>query len=307
MRHRPCRWALIRDSAVGLLFPVAVACAQELEPRTYSPSPVGTHFLVGTWSYLSGDVLTDSSLPITGVRAQFNLWSLAYVTTFGFLGHTASLGLGLPFARGNVSGDVVDSPTEVHRAGLGDMRLRFAFNLFGNPPLPPDAFATHEPATAAGTSLTIIVPTGQYDGSRLVNIGTNRWAFKPEFGISQPLGNWFVDGSAGVWFFTANNAFFNGKQRTQAPLMTFQIHGGYTFRPGLWLAGDLGYVSGGRTSTNGIEAQDRQANVRYGVTVSAPIARGWSTKLALSHGLVTRAGGDFTSITLTLQYRWFDR
>ncbi|MFM0311602.1 transporter [Paraburkholderia sp. RL17-383-BIF-A] len=297
----------MRNTAAGLLFPVGVACAQELEPRTYSPSPVGTHFLVSSWSHLSGDVLTDSSLPISGVRAQFNLWSLAYVSTFGFLGHTASLGIALPFARGNVSGDVLDSATEVHRSGLGDMRLRFAFNLFGNPPLPPDAFAAHESATAVGTSLTIIAPTGQYVGSRLVNIGTNRWSFKPEFGVSQTLGKWFVDGSAGVWFFTSNNEFFNGAQRTQAPLMTFQLHGGYTFRPGFWLAGDLGYTSGGRTSTNDVEAEDRQANVRYGVTVSAPIARGWSTKLALSHGLVTRAGGDFTSVTLTLQYRWFDR
>lgn len=302
-----CRWALACASAFGTLLANAPACSQELEPRSYSPSPVGTNFLVATYSHLSGDVLTDSSLPITGVQAQFNLLTLGYVRTFDLLGHTASLGVGVPFARGNVSGNVIDAPTEVHRSGIGDTRLRFAYNVFGNPPLPPEAFTKPESTTSLGTSLTVIAPSGQYVDSRLVNIGANRWAFKPELGISQPFGNWFMDGSAGAWFFTANNDFFRGKKRSQAPLMIFQLHVGYGFRPGLWVAGDIGYAAGGRTTTNGVDAADRSANVRYGMTFSVPIARGWSTKLAFSHGLVTRAGGDFTSISLTLQYRWFSR
>jgi len=307
MRRRPCRWAPIQYSALGLLFSVTTTCAQELEPRTYSPSPIGTHFLVATWAYLSGDVLTDSSLPISGVQARFNIYSLGYVSTFSLVGHTASFGIAAPFARGNVSGNVIDAPTQVHRAGLGDIRLRFAFNLFGNPPLPVEAFIRPQSTTSVGTSLTIVVPSGQYVASRLVNVGANRYSFKPEIGVSQPLGDWFVDGSAGVWFFTSNNNFFGGNQRSQAPLMAFQLHSGYTFRPGLWIAADFGYAAGGRTSVNDVPGEDRQANVRYGVTFSLPIARGWSTKLAYSHGLVTRAGGNFTSIALTLQYRWFDR
>ncbi|CAG4895109.1 transporter [Paraburkholderia saeva] len=307
MRRRPCRWAPLRYSALGLLFPVAATCAQELEPRTYSPSPIGTHFLVATWSHLSGDVLTDTSLPISGVEARFDLYSLGYVSTFPLLDHTASFGIALPYVRGNVSGNVIDAPTEVYRAGPGDIRLRFAFNLFGNPPLPVEAFVRPESTTSVGTSLTMIVPTGQYVGSRLVNIGVNRWSFKPEIGVSQPLGNWFVDASAGVWFFMDNDDFFGGNQRSQAPLMTLQLHSGYTFRPGFWIAVDLGYASGGRTSVNDAPADDRQANVRYGFTFSLPVSRGWSTKFAFSHGLVTRAGGDFTAVALTLQYRWFDR
>jgi hypothetical protein len=297
----------MRNSALGLLFPFAATYAQELEPRTYSPSPIGTRFLIANWSYQSGDVLTDSTLPITGVHAHFNLYSLGYVTTFSVLEHTATFGFGVPVANGDVSANVVDASRQVHRAGLGDIRLRFAVNLFGNPPLPVDAFMRAQPGTSVGTSLTIIAPTGQYIGTRLVNIGANRWSFKPEIGISQPLGNWFVDGSAGVWFFTDNGDFFGGNQRSQAPLMTFQVHGGYSFRPGLWIAADLGYGAGGRSAVNGIEGDDRQANVRYGFTLSVPISRGWSTKLAFSHGLVARAGGDFTSVALTLQYRWFGR
>jgi len=43
-------------------------------------------------------------------------------------------------------------------------------------------------ADVSGGSLVVSMPTGQYDGTKLINIGTNRWAFRPEIGLSQPLG-----------------------------------------------------------------------------------------------------------------------
>ncbi|MDN0082610.1 transporter [Crenobacter sp. SG2305] len=297
---------LLFASAV-LLLQAATARAQELEPRTYSASPIGTNFLVANYTYLTGDVLTDPSLPITDVQAHINLVALGYVRTFGIAGHSASLGFGLPFASGDMSGNVIDAPREVHRAGIGDLRLRFAFNLIGDPALTPEEFAKRTPRTSLGASLTMTAPTGQYVPSRLINVGTNRWSFKPEIGISQPIGQWFAEASAGVWFFTDNNDFFGGNRRSQDPLAVLQLHTGYNFRPGLWVAGDLGYDTGGRTQLNGIPNQDRRANVRYGMTFATPIADGWSAKLAMSNGFVTRAGGDYKAILLTLQYRWFDR
>jgi hypothetical protein len=36
-----------------------------------------------------------------------------------------------------------------------------------------------------GTSLKVTAPTGQYDPTKLINWGANRWGFKPEFGYSQ--------------------------------------------------------------------------------------------------------------------------
>ena len=52
-------------------------------------------------------------------------------------------------------------------------------------------------------------PTGQYDPTKLINWGTNRWSFKPEFGYSQRWGKWIVDGYAGVWFFTTNQDYWS--------------------------------------------------------------------------------------------------
>jgi hypothetical protein len=299
--------AVLLASAFGFLLHAGMASAQELEPRTYSASPIGTNFIGVGYTRLSGDVLTDPSLPITNVQANINSVALAYVRSFGLAGHSASLGIVLPYVEGNLSGNVIDAPTEIHRYGMGDLRLRFGFNLIGSPALTPEEFAKRTPTASLGVSLTLSAPTGEYTPARLVNIGTNRWSIKPEIGISKPMGNWFLEASAGVYFFTTNDNFYGGNVRSQDPLATVQLHGGYTFRPGLWIAGDIGYVDGGSTSLNGVSKQDRQSNMRYGLTCSAPLARGWSAKMALSNGLVTRVGGNYKSITLAVQYRWFDR
>jgi hypothetical protein len=311
-RHVPIcrltsRCALCHAGVLVLLLSPASGSAQELEPRTYSASPVGTNFVVFGYTYLTGNVLTDPSLPVTTVQARFNTFSLGYERTFGVFGHTASMAFAVPYTRGNLSGNVLDVPTEAYRAGMGDLRIRFAFNLIGSPALSAEEFARRAPTGSVGLSLTMSAPTGQYVPSRLVNVGTNRWAFKPEIGISQPLGNWFFEVTVGTWFFTTNNDFFRGNQHSQDPLLTFQLHGGYAFGPGFWIAVDIGYADGGGTSLNGVSDQDRQSNVRYGLTLSAPLARRWSAKLALSSGFITRAGGNYKEISFTLQYHWFEQ
>ncbi|MFC0402303.1 transporter [Paraburkholderia rhizosphaerae] len=307
MRRPTFSSALLNAMTVGLLMSAATASAQELEPRTYSASPVGTNFAVLNYTYLTGNVLTDPSLPVSNVKASINVLSLGYEHTFGLADHTASIAFSMPYTRGNLSGNVIDAPTEVYRAGVGDIRVRFAFDVFGGPALRPEEFARRTPTTSVGLSLTMSAPTGQYVPSRLVNVGTNRWAFKPEIGLSQPWGNWFFEATAGTWFFTSNNNFFRGNTRSQDPLMTLQLHGGYSFRTGLWIAVDLGYAAGGGTSVNGVAADDRQSNLRYGLTFSVPLSHSWSTKLALSNGYITRAGGNYKQVSVTLQYHWFDR
>ncbi|WP_306770810.1 transporter [Paraburkholderia sp. UYCP14C] len=280
--------------------------AQELEPRAYSPAPVGTNFIGLAYSWLSGQVLTDPSLPVTNIHANINAVSLGYVHVFDLAGYAVQFGVAAPFVFGDVSGDVLDAPTQVHRAGLGDVRLRLAVDLLGGRAMTPEEFARRVPGTIVGASLTVVAPTGQYEPAHLVNIGTNRWAFKPEVGISQPVGNWFLEATVGVWLFMDNDAFLGNRQRSQAPLGALQLHAGYTFRPGLWIAFDAGFYAGGATTVNGIGNDDRQNNTRYGVTLAIPVTRGWSAKLAVSNGLLVRAGGNYKAISLALQYRWFN-
>jgi hypothetical protein len=306
-RLLPARLGLLVCVAAPLQLQVASATAQELEPRAYSAAPVGTNFVVASFTRLTGQVLTDPSLPISDIDAHIDLETFGYVRTFGLAGHAASLALLVPMAQADVSGNVFDAPREVHREGVGDVRMRLAVGLLGAPALSPDAFARRTPGTSIGASLTVIAPTGEYTPSRLINIGSNRWAFKPEIGITHPIGKWFVEGTAGVWLYSENDKFLGDQQRRQKPISVLQFHGGYNFRPGLWLAFDAGRYAGGRTELNGVEGNDRQDNSRYGLTLSAPVTRDWSTRLSWSKGAVTRAGGDYKVVTFALQYRWADR
>jgi hypothetical protein len=281
--------------------------AQDMEARAYSAAPVGTNFALGGLLHSYGGASLDPSLPITNVNARIDTWVAGYSHSFGLAGNLASLGLVVPYVRANVTGDVGESSRGVHRAGLADVRMRFATNLIGNPAVTPAEFAQRAPTTVLGISLSVVAPTGQYDSSKLINIGANRWAFKPEIGLSQPIGNWFVDLAAGVWLFSENHDFFHGHTRSQDPIYSYQTHIGYNFRPGLWLAADATYWDGGETTLNGVAKHDLQENSRYGMTLSVPFGEGWSAKLAWSNGLATRIGSDFHTYTFFVQYRWFDR
>jgi len=294
-------------SAGAVVIWSTLVAAQEMEPRSYSAVPIGTNFIVMDYSRSSGDILFDPSLPVTDLQAKINTYSLGLSHSFGVLGHVASIAIAVPYANANLTGNVEGAPGHAYRSGLGDMRFRLAVNLLGGPALTPEEFARRSPSTILGASVSVVAPTGQYVASRLINVGSNRWSFKPEVGLSQPIGNWFVEGAAGVWLFTDNTDFFGGRRRSQDPLPTFQWHGGYNWRPGLWLAADVTYFTGGQTSVNGVQDKDVQRNVRYGLTLSFPLSAQWSGKLAWSRGLTTSIGGNFQTISVALQYHWFNR
>ena len=280
--------------------------AQDMEPRAYSISPVGTNFLLGGFAHSSGEVSLDPSIPITDVNAKIDTALVGYSRSFALAGRSANGSILLPYLDANITGNVGDDAREVNRSGVGDLRLRFAVNLLGGPALTPEEFAKRVPETALGVSASVVAPTGEYNSTHLINIGANRWAFKPDIGITQPIGDFFVEGSAGVWLYTDNNDFYGGMERKQDPIGSFQLHTGYNFRPGLWLAFNANYWEGGQTTVDGDKKDDQQSSSRYGVTLTVPISAGFSAKVAWSNGLTTRVGGNFDTLLAVLQYRWLD-
>src|SRR5215472_9934206 len=140
-----------------------------MEPRAYSRAPVGTQFVLLTYGYQSGDVFTDSSLPLSDVEIKLSSMSLGYGRTFGLKGRQASATLLMPYIKGNASGTVFEARQEVTRSGLADLRARFTLNLVGSPAMQPKEFAAYKPRTVVGASMTVIAPTGQYDPARLIN------------------------------------------------------------------------------------------------------------------------------------------
>jgi hypothetical protein len=281
------------------------AQAQELEPRAYSPNPTGANFVLAGYGHSTGDVVFDPSVPLTNVSAHVNQAAFFYGRTFGLFGRSASAAVQLPYVWGTVDGDVGEERRSVYRSGLADLRLRLTTNLVGGPALRPREFAARSPRTTLGASLVVVVPTGQYDPAKLINVGTHRWAIKPELGLSHPAGHWFLELYGGAWFFADNDDFFGGSLREQKSILTLQGHVSYVFRPRLWLAGDATFYTGGRTTVDGVVKADLQRNSRFGLTLAVPVRKRSSFKVSWARGLITRVGGDFDTLSVGYQFLWF--
>jgi hypothetical protein len=279
--------------------------AQDLEPRAYSASPIGTTFLVASAARSTGSVLTDPSLPFQDVDARLGIGVVGIGQTFNLLGRTALVLGAAPYARGHASGRIGDVPQAATRVGWADARVKLSVNLLGGAARSLREFAGAPRSPIIGVSLTAVLPTGQYAGNRLLNLGSNRWSFKPEAGLSVPVRRWTLDGYAGVWFFSANDEFYPGNAvREQDPVFALQGHTSYTIRPRLWAAFDATWYSGGTTTINGVKNADLQRNSRLGATLSLPLGARQSLKFSYSAGATTRIGGDFTTFGVAWQMTW---
>jgi hypothetical protein len=279
--------------------------AQQMEPRSYSNAPVGLNFLIAAYQYSWGDVLLDPSVPIANVDAKVNGVVLGYSRYLDFWGRSGTVALALPYARVSANGQVEGQPQSIERSGFADMAVRVAVNLYGAPALSLQEFRDYQQDTIVGVSLLVTAPTGRYYPDKLINIGTNRWSFKPEVGVSKALGRWTLEGALGVTFYTDNNEFYPGSSvREQDPLYALQLHAIYQFSPKLWGALDATYYAGGRTSVNGMLNEDFQSNTRWGATLAQSLDVHNSIKLYVNSGVYARTGTDFTTVGIAWQYRW---
>ena len=291
------------------------AHAQQMEPRSYSNSPIGLNFGIVGYQYSWGDVLVDPSLPIKNANAKVDTVALGYGRVLDFWGESGTLAAVLPYARISASGQVEGQSQSVNRSGFGDLGLRVAVNLIGAPALSLEEFRNYRQDTIVGASFALTAPTGQYNNAKLVNVGTNRWSFKPEVGLSRRWGHWILDAYGGVWFFTRNPEFFSRNQyfpgtqdQTQQPIAAFETHLSYDVRPRLWVSLDANFWRGGTTSLNGVEnPATLQQSSRVGVTASFPLTRHQSLKVAYADGAYIRYGGDYQIVAVAWQYSWIGK
>ena len=279
-------------------------CAQDLEPRAYTNIPVGLNFIVAGYAYSVGGVLFDPAVPLDNANIKIHGTVFAYARSIKVGWMSGKVDMILPYAWLSGTADFQGEPVSREVSGLADTRIRMSVNFIGAPALPLSGFKDYKQDLVVGTSLQICVPLGQYDPDRLVNIGTNRFSFKPELGFSKTFGHIQLELTGGATFYTVNNDFFQGKTMSQAPIGSLQGHFEYNFKRGIWLALDGTYYWGGTTTINGVEGNNLQKNTRLGGTLAIPLNLHNSLKLYLSSGVSTRTGSDFDIIGILWQYRW---
>lgn len=304
----------IKNSIIYLFFlPCLLAFgmvikAQDLEPRAYTWLPVNVTIITPGFGYSNGDVVTDPAIPIKDLKGKIGTISLGLAHTFNMFGLSAQVYGVLPYTKASASAVLNGQQRTEYRTGPSDMRFRISALLLGAPATALKDYAKRKAGrTILGASLTIQAPTGQYFPDKLINIGANRWAFKPELALSQPLKKqWLIDLYAAVWLYTPNNSYFTGNiLRSQDPIGAFQAHTSYNFKPNLWAAINTTYYVGGNSSVNGITKDDRLSNFRVGATLVLPTGKKSALRIAYSSGAVVVVGTDFQSFSIGWTYSWF--
>ncbi len=301
---RVALWRFAWLAAPALVALPNEAQAQDLEPRQYSNVPVGLNFLVAGFARSQGGVLFDPAIELENAAVDFDGPVLGYARGIAIAGKSAKIDVGLARVCLSGSADYEGERQSRNVCGLSDARARLSVNFLGAPAYRLDRFGDYRQNLVAGASMTIIAPTGQYDSSRIVNIGTNRWATRLEIGMSKVVRQWLLELALSGTFYQANDDFGGGIERTQDPISALQAHFVRTFASGVWFAADATFYTGGATTTGGRPNANRQSNTRLGFTLSLPVSRRHSLKLYASSGVATRTGSDFDTAGVGWQYRW---
>jgi hypothetical protein len=289
---------------VVLFIVISKAHPQDLEPRAYSNTPVGLNFLLAGYTYSHGGVSTDPAVPLQDAEVEVHTMNLAYVHTFDLWGMSSKFSVLVPYACASGSAKFEGEPKERNICGFADPRFRWTINFYGAPALSLKEFKDYKQDIIVGTSLQITPPAGQYDSSKLLNIGTNRWSFEPEVGVSKVLGPLTMELTVAATFYSDNTDYLYGHTLETEPVYSIQGHIIYNLKSDIWCSLDGTYYWGGQTAVNGVKSDTLQENTRVGATLSLPINRHNSVKLYASTGVSTRTGNNFDKLGISWQYRW---
>lgn len=299
-RMRPFLAALV---AVAITTQGRGASAQALEPRSYVNTPVGINFVLVGYGYRRGGVGLDESSTVQDIKVGVHAGLLSYARSLDVWGLSGKIVGVLPVAEASGTATVVGQRQTRHVFGLGDPLLRVSVNVYGASALSVKQFPSYRQDVIVGVGLGVSAPLGQYDSTKLLNVGTNRWAVRPELGVSKACDRFTLELISAIMLFTTNDDLLGGKTLDQAPIYSLQGHLIYESSSVFWAALDTTYYAGGRTTVDG-EPGPAPGNARLGLTTALSLSSYQSIKLTGSIGVYHRTANDFRAVGIAWQYRW---
>lgn len=287
---------------IGLcLFFVHFVNAQDIEPRRWTPLPLGSHVIGGGYVHTFGDILFDPVLQAEDVTIAIDAAALSYVQPLKIGNRLGRLDVLLPYVSAEWTGLLQGVPTQISRTGFSDPRIRFSVNLIGPKALNAQdlmAYYAERPTnTMLGASISVTLPLGQYAGDRLLNLGQNRFVFRPQVGFVHNWGLWAYEFTASVFLYTDNNDFFNNQKRKQDPTFAAQTHLIKRFKNRMWTSVSAGYGLGGQSIVDSQPNNDERGDFLYSWAFGFPITKKQSAKVFYLHSESVKAiGSDTDSI-----------
>ena len=290
MLVRYCIIATMLWASIGQLH------AAEAGPRAYKNVPVGINVL--QLYYKSSE--TDGA----SLNLKSDVELIRYFRYFDFFGNVAAIGGYLPYANAKLSIPALNFSQSV--SGMADPLLLFGFDFYGAPALSVDEYKGWEQNTILGFSLQVSLPLGEYDKTSALNLGTNRWVFKPELAISHQLGTsgLYVESYLNYHLFTKNREYLGNLIRDQEGKWGVDAHLVYEFMKGSFLSLDCLYAWGGETKINGVLQGDDIRTTTMGATLKLTFSRNMAAEFKFRDDVDAKNSDKTRSFLMKLQYLW---
>jgi len=261
--------------------------------RAYGNAPVGLNVLQLVYVHAKA----------TGTRTiNTDAGALYYYHYLNFFGKMALIGGLVPYADASVS--IPSAKLHFANRGMGDPTLVLGMDFWGAPALSRSEFRHFRQNTIVGGSLQISMPLGQYDAGSTLNIGSNRWQFRPEFALSQALGDVVFDFFGNYRFFSNNKNFHAGLIKEQEGVWGIENHLSYTVKRGVWVSADYFRTWGGETVISGHRQHNRIRDSMIGATLKFVLSPHLSMQGKYRHVVTAQSGSKTRSFNFKVQYLW---
>lgn len=279
-----------------LLLFVTKVYTQDIEPRRWTPLPLKSNIVGFGYGYTEGHIAFDPVVEIENAGIKQNALALQYVRPFKLGKKLARLDVLIPYAIAHWDGLLNGIPASVNRSGFADPRLRLSVNIIGPSAMEPkelhEFLVAHPVFTVIGVSLAVSFPIGEYYNDKLLNLGQNRFIFRPQAGFTHTWGNWSYELTGSVFIYTNNNDFFNASVRKQDPVFAMQTHLIRRFNNNIWGSLSLGTGLAGQSIINN-QPKDEQENIMGALSIGFPILKQQGFKLVyIRSQTLTDVGGD---------------
>jgi hypothetical protein len=245
-------------------------------PRVHRPAPINHNVLVfHAISVSDANSSHDPSLVTPNLKFDSRIGVVQYGRTMELGGRFVMLGAML---RGGESTRKSDKPDQnASSSGMADPTALISINLKGVPPLSLEEFREFKPGTVVNLLMAATMPLGEYDSRNLVNLGSNRWAFRLAVPITFPF-EWLPGKQSTLELVPSLKVFTKNhdKELSQDPLFSIEGHFTQNLTSKFWMSLGFLYSQGGKTRVDGIQQNDAQESLGLTASLNYNYSPKWS-------------------------------
>jgi hypothetical protein len=303
--------ALVLVLAAGALCPPQASA--QMPARFYWKTLSGANAVPLIFNSISGNTnpFDPAHTPVPGATIDGTIALAGYAHTFTLFDRAAMVAVLLEMGR--LSGDVAEAGRTISSSarGFGDPTVEFNVNLIG-----PKAqknladVAPYQPGFSLDLIADLVVPIGEYDNGRALNLGQNRWSGRVGAPIVWQFGSWVpgrrttLELLPAVWLFGPNDDYVGTTLETD-PLFQIDAHLTRDFTSSFWGSLDGVWYTGGVATIHGVEGE-KLDNLGVGLTLGYHVNESLGVTFGYKSTINDSAPGDLQmdQFMVSVVYGW---